>query len=183
MKTIVVYSSQTGFTEKYAKWIAEALNCEAIPVKQAKKLDISQFHTVIYGGWCMAGSVNGLKWILNKVPNLVADNKKFVVYAVGGSPMENPELEQGMKNISNKIEALIPENLDKEKIYKLVYCPGGFNYDKMNKGSKIMMKMFLSMLKSNKNKTPADEEMIKMISSNYDITDKKYIQPILDFVK
>ena len=43
MKTIVVYSSQTGFTEKYAKWIAEALNCEAIPVKQAKKLDISQF--------------------------------------------------------------------------------------------------------------------------------------------
>ena len=46
-----------------------------------------------------------------------------------------------------------------------------------------MMKMFLSMLKSNKNKTPADEEMIKMISSNYDITDKKYIQPILDFVK
>ena len=97
--------------------------------------------------------------------------------------MENPELEQGMKNISNKIEALIPENLDKEKIYKLVYCPGGFNYDKMNKGSKIMMKMFLSMLKSNKNKTPADEEMIKMISSNYDITDKKYIQPILDFVK
>ena len=116
MKTIVVYSSQTGFTEKYAKWIAEALNCEAIPVKQAKKLDISQFDTVIYGGWCMAGSVNGLKWILNKIPNLVADNKKFVVYAVGGSPMENPELEQGMKNISNKIEALIPENLDKEKI-------------------------------------------------------------------
>ena len=53
MNGIVVYSSQTGFTEKYAKWIAEDLNCEAISVKQAKKLDISQFDTVIYGGWCM----------------------------------------------------------------------------------------------------------------------------------
>lgn len=183
MKTIIVYSSQTGFTEKYAKWLGESLDCEAIPVKQAKKLDISQYDTVIYGGWCMAGSVNGLKWILNKIPNLVADNKKFVVFAVGGSPMENPDLEQGMKNIANKIEALIPENLDKEKAYKLVYCPGGFNYDKMNIGSKLMMKMFISMLKSKENKTKTDEEMIKRISGNYDISDKKYLEPILDFVK
>ena len=183
MNGIVVYSSQTGFTEKYAKWIAEDLNCEAIPVKQAKKLDISQFDTVIYGGWCMAGSVNGLKWLLDRIPSLANANKKFVVYAVGGSPMENPDLEQGLKNIEGKIQAAIPENLEKESLYKLVYCPGGFNYDKMKTGSKLMMKMFVGMLKSKENKTQADEEMIKMISSNYDITDKKYIKSILDFVK
>ena len=122
----------------------------------------------------MAGSVNGLKWILNKVPNLVADNKKFVVFAVGGSPMENPDLEQGMKNIATKIESAIPENTNKQNLYKLVYCPGGFNYDKMNIGSKLMMKMFVSMLKSKENKTQTDEEMIKMISGNYDISEKNF---------
>jgi hypothetical protein len=53
----------------------------------------------------------------------------------------------------------------------------------MKIGSKLMMKMFVGMLKSKENKTQADEEMIKMISSNYDITDKKYIKPILDFIK
>ena len=29
MKSIVVYTSKTGFTKKYAQWIAEDLGCEA----------------------------------------------------------------------------------------------------------------------------------------------------------
>ena len=29
MKKIVVYESGTGFTERYAKWIAEELACDA----------------------------------------------------------------------------------------------------------------------------------------------------------
>lgn len=29
MKRLVVYQSATGFTEKYATWIAEKLSCEA----------------------------------------------------------------------------------------------------------------------------------------------------------
>ena len=183
MKPIVVYSSQTGFTEKYAKWISEALGCEAIPLKQAKKTDLLSYDLVIYGGWCCAGSVNNLKWILDKVPSLVENNKKFLVFAVGGSPIENPDLAEGLSNISNKIKEKLPKNTIDESIFKLVYCPGGFNYEKMGKGSKIMMKMFLTMLKSNKNKTQKDEEMIKMISSSYDISDKKYIEPILAFAK
>jgi hypothetical protein len=39
------------------------------------------------------------------------------------------------------------------------------------------------MLKSKENKTKTDEEMIKMISGNYDISDKKYLEPILDYLK
>ena len=39
------------------------------------------------------------------------------------------------------------------------------------------------MLESNQNKTEADQQMIKMISGNYDISDKKYLDPILDFIK
>ena len=183
MKSIIVYSSQTGFTEKYAKWLGESLDCKAISVKDAKKLDISDYDTVIYGGWCCAGSVNNLKWLLDKIPYLQANNKKFVVFAVGGSPITSPDLETGMKNIASKINEKFPENANPEEFYKLVYCPGGFNYDRMKFGSKIMMKMFLKMLESNQNKTEADQQMIKMISGNYDISDKKYLDPILDFIK
>ena len=42
------------------------------------------------------------------------------------------------------------------------------------------MKMFINMLKSKKDKTPEEENMVKMISSSYDISDKKYIKPILE---
>ena len=34
MNRIVVYTSKTGFTEKYAKWIAEELQCEAVSLKK-----------------------------------------------------------------------------------------------------------------------------------------------------
>ena len=63
MKSIIIYSSQTGFTEKYAKWLSEALECDILPLKQAKKLDFQEYDAVIYGGWCCAGSINNLNWI------------------------------------------------------------------------------------------------------------------------
>jgi hypothetical protein len=45
--------------------------------------------------------------------------------------------------------------------------------------SKLMMKLFIKTLKARKNQTEAEREMVKMISSSYDISDKKYIEPIL----
>ena len=41
------------------------------------------------------------------------------------------------------------------------------------------MKMFIKMLKAKKGKSETEQEMIKMISSSYDISDRKYIEPIL----
>ena len=65
----------------------------------------------------------------------------------------------------------------------IFYCPGGFNYDKMSAPSRMAMKMFIKALKAQKNKTEKDEIMIKIISSSYDISDKKYIEPILECIK
>ena len=53
----------------------------------------------------------------------------------------------------------------------------------MSASSKLMMKMFIKMLKAKKGKTEAEQEMIKMISTSYDISDKKYIEPILECLK
>ena len=46
-----------------------------------------------------------------------------------------------------------------------------------------MMKIFIQTLKAKKDKTEQEQEMIKMISSSYDISDKKYIEPILEYLK
>ena len=54
--------------------------------------------------------------------------------------------------------------------------------NKMSGKSKLMMKMFVKMLKAKKNKTEDEEIMIKMISDSYDISDKKYIEPIVEYI-
>ena len=43
--------------------------------------------------------------------------------------------------------------------------------------------MFVKMLKGKKDKTEADMEQIKMVSGSYDISDKKYIDPIVEWAK
>lgn len=37
MKTVVIYNSQTGFTKRYAEWIAAAAGADCMPLTEAKK--------------------------------------------------------------------------------------------------------------------------------------------------
>lgn len=88
MKTIVIYTSQTGFTKRYAEWICEASGAECVEFKQAKKIKLSDYDAIIFGGWCMAGGVTKLGWFKNQIAELSSESKKIMVYMVGASPAE-----------------------------------------------------------------------------------------------
>ena len=47
MKTIVIYHSQTGFTKRYAQWIAEATGADCLELSAAKKKDMSAYEAII----------------------------------------------------------------------------------------------------------------------------------------
>ena len=128
---IVIYNSQTGFTKKYAQWISESLECECVELNVADKLNFEQYDAIIFGGWACAGGISKIKWFKNNLKKW--NDKKLAVYCVGGSPIENPEIEMAMKNWFTKEEH--------QKV-KTFYCPGGFNYERMSGTSKLMMKMF-----------------------------------------
>ena len=172
MKTIVIYNSETGFTKRYAQWISEKAEAECVEYNQAKKMDLESYDAIVFGGWAIAGSISKLKWFKKNISKW--SDKKLVVFCVGASPIENPE-----------INATLPKNFTDEelKIVKWFYCPGGLNYEAMSVKSKVMMKMFVKMLNAKKDKTEDDLEQIRMISSSYDISDIKYIEPIIKFLK
>ncbi len=172
MKTIVIYNSQTGFTKRYAQWIAEATDGDCFELSVAKKMDLTSYEAIIYGGWACAGSISKLGWFKSNMDKWTG--KKLIAFCVGGSPIENPEIKPTLDKLFNEEE---------KKLVKVFYCPGGFNYEKMSAPSKLMMKMFIKSLKAKKDKTDDDELMIKMISSSYDISDNKYIEPILQYLE
>ena len=172
MKTVVIYNSQTGFTKRYAEWIAEATGADCFALTDAKKKSMDDYDAIVFGGWACAGGISKLSWFKGNIDKW--SGKKLIAFCVGGSPIENPEIEEALrKNFSDA---------EWEKV-NVFYCPGGFNYDKMSAPSKLMMKMFIKALKAKKDKTEEDEIMIKMISSSYDISDKKYIEPILECLR
>lgn len=172
MKTAVVYTSQTGFTKRYAEWIAEAAGADCFKLSEAKKKNMDEYEAIIYGGWACAGTISKIDWFKSNIEKW--NGKKLIAFCVGGSPIDNPEVDTALR-----------QNFDRTQWEKVnvFYCPGGFNYEKMSVASKLAMKMFLKALRGKKEKTEADEIMMKMISSSYDISDRKYIEPILECLK
>ena len=120
MKAIVVYQSKTGHTKQYAEWIAESLECEAVPLNKVSKSELEECDKVIYGGWLMAGMIKGLNKFLKK------GVKSPVIFAVGMSDMSE-ELIKTIR-LQNKLEDM-----------ELFYFVGAVDYNKLGFMSKKML--------------------------------------------
>ena len=84
MKTVVIYNSQTGFTKRYAKWIAEESKADCFELNEAKKKNIDGYDAIIFGGWACAGGVSKLSWFKERIDEW--KDKKLIAFCVGGSP-------------------------------------------------------------------------------------------------
>lgn len=175
MKTLIIYTSQTGFTKKYAEWLAQKTGGDMLELKEAQKKDdafFAGYEAIVYGGWVMAASIVKVKWFLNKAASW--KDKKLAVFCVGGSPNDNPDIEGMLKNMMT----------DEQREYiKAFYCQGGFNYERMNAPSRLAMKMFVSALKKKKDPTEEEKIMTQMVATSYDISDENYLEPIVDYLK
>ena len=165
-KTIVIYSSKTGFTRKYAKWICEALDADILEYNDRERVNYAHYDTVIFGGGMYAGKINNIKWFREKLPHL--EDKKCVLYVTGAMSKKSPDV---LKNIKNNFK---PGEWGK---FKCFYMQGGLDYDHMDEMDRMMLKAFRYMLKLSKK----DERTANMIAKSFDFTSKKDIQPLVDY--
>ena len=56
----IVYTSNTGYTEEYARMLSKSTGLRALLLKDAVKA-LKRGTPVIYMGWLMAGIINGYK--------------------------------------------------------------------------------------------------------------------------
>ena len=164
MKNLVVYQSSTGFTAKYANWIAKELSCEAKELKKVKAQEIAACDLVIFGGWIMGGMIMGLDKIKKMNP------KKLVVFAVGAS--ENTEKLKNNLKTQNHLEET-----------PFFYMEGGIAFEKMSFFPKMMLKTMGKSVAKKEVKTEEDEEMLRKFSASSDNSDIANIQPLVAFVK
>lgn len=175
MNVLVIYTSQTGFTKRYAEWLSSKMNGDLLNLQDAKKKKedfFEKYDAIVYGGWAMAGSVVGVKWFYDKAVKW--KNKKLVVFCVGASPEANPDVDKFLNTSLTE---------EQKGYIKLFYCQGGLDYSKMKAPSKLAMKAFTKMLKSKKDANQTEKDMAKMIESSYDISDQKYVDPIVEYLE
>lgn len=172
MKTAVIYNSQTGFTRKYAQWISEETGADCFELDVARKQNFDDYDAIVFGGWACAGKITKVSWFKSHMDQW--GHKTLIVFCTGGAPAQSPDIPVFFNRNFNEAE--------QEKVH-LFYCPGGLCWEKMSAGSKLMMKMFKKAAGAKKDKTKADIQMLEMISHSYDISDKKYIEPMVQLLR
>ncbi|WP_446897108.1 flavodoxin domain-containing protein [Clostridium sp. LBM24168] len=172
MRTVVVYRSKTGFTKKYAKWIAEELSADIFEFTRVTVDMIVKYDTVIYGGGLYAVSINGIKFITQNLDKI--KGKKIVVFATGASPLR----EEVMTEIRDK--NFTPEQ---QKYICFFYLRGGFDYSRLNIFDKLLMKLLKLTLRFKKNLTADEKGIIAMYAKSVDFTRKDNIKGIIEYIK
>lgn len=173
MKNIVIYKSKTGFTKKYAEWIAEDLSADIFEVSKVTMSILTSYDNIIYGGSLYAGGIIGIKLIKENINKL--KDKKVVVFATGASPLR----EDVINEVRNK-------NFTKEQQEEIMffYLRGGFNYSKLNPFDKFLMILLKWKIKSKKEEELTNDEigMLTAYDKPVDFTMKKNIEGIITYV-
>ena len=164
MKTIIVYESKTGFTERYARWAAEELGCECILLKNASKDKLAGYDRVIFGGWIMANMISGLPKLreMGVVP--------AVVFAVGASPAFEEVLTQ-----------IREQNQLRETPF--FYFEGGIDFNKLGFVQRMMLKTMKKMTEKKKDMTRQEAAIVQLLAGNFDHTDRGQLEGMLTRLK
>lgn len=140
MKTLIVYSTNHGCTEKVSQQIADFLGEDTSLHNLKSKIapDLSSFHRVIIGGSIHAGQIQ------KKVKDFCAKNSEQLLEKELGIFICC--MEKGEK-AEQELKAVFDENLLKHA--KATACLGGeFNFEKMNFLEKMIIKKIAKVDKS-----------------------------------
>ncbi len=158
----IVYETNTGSSQKYAEMLSEKTGFEAESLTKAVK-SFSPDEEIIFMGWVMAGTVQGLQKAREVFKNIVA------ICPVG--------LNKGEKN-ENELKE---KNAITEPVFIL---QGNFHLDELKGMYKMMMGMMLKMLKGKlkENPHPDADKLIGAIESGVDCVSEENLGDILEWI-
>ena len=159
----IVYKSHTGFTEKYAKMLAEELDVPAYPLE---KCPLEKKANIVFLGWVMAGGLQGYK----------KAKKKYTIQSTCAVGMCIPNEKQ-----ANEIQQRYSM---KEPFF---YLQGGFSMERLSGIYKfIMQNMRHGMqekIRTQEQRTQEEMDMLDMLFHGKDCTKKEYLLPIINCLR
>jgi len=177
-KIAVIYESHYGYTQKYAKWLAEDLSADLFNGKEVKPADLQHYDTLLFGGGLYAGGINGISLITKNFEGI--KDKQIAVFTCG---LADPSKETFAIEISERMKKYFsPEMMTKIAIFHL---RGGMDYSKLSFKHKSMMAMLHKMVqkKAPEELTNDEKGILATYGKSVDFSDRSTIAPVLDFVR
>ena len=160
----IIYTTNTGSTEQYAKLLAQKTGLPTYSLAEAKKRDFVGAEA-IYLGWIMAGSVKGY----------AEAAKNYRVCAVCGVGMG----QTGTQTESVRKKSAIPANIP------LFTLQGNFDIKKLHGIYRPMMKIMVKTagksLAKKKDRTPEENDMLDMMLHSGERVKAENLSAVLDW--
>ena len=160
----IIYTTNTGSTERYAKLLAQKTGLPAYSLAEAKK-QVFAGAEVIYLGWIMAGSVNGY----------AEAAKRYRVRAVCGVGMG----QTGTQTDSVRKKSGIPADIP------LFTLQGNFDVKKLHGIYRPMMEIMVKTagkgLAEKSDRTPEEDDMLDMMLHGGERVKTENLSAVLDW--
>lgn len=160
----IIYTTNTGSTEHYAKLLAQKTGLPVYSLAEAKKRVFAGAE-VIYLGWIMAGSVKGY----------AEAAKRYQVRAVCGVGMGKT----GTQADSVRKKSAVPANIP------LFTLQGNFDVKKLHGVYRLMMEIMVKTagkaLDEKKDRTPEEDDMLDMMRCGGERVKAEDLGAVLDW--
>lgn len=165
--TAIIYTSNTGFTRRYAQLLGEATGLPVHNLSAAGKA-VPRGASIVYLGWLMAGSVKGVKKAIGR----------WTVTALCAVGMGS-DGEKQLEGLGAKcgLAATVP----------LFYLRGGYAPEKLKGLYKVMMMPMGAIVKKagagNAETDPQAAEMLTAFTQGGDWVSQEQLVPIIEYLK
>lgn len=156
----IVYTSNTGYTEAYAKILGQKTGLRVITLDQAMKL-LPKGTRIIYMGWLFASSVKGY----HKAA------KRFDIRAVCGIGL----CDTGALLAEVRKAIALPESIP------LFTMQGGMDHSKLRGINKFMIDMLVKMLQRKEDSTQDEKRMLELIQKGGNYVSQENTQQFMQW--
>ncbi len=178
MNTAVIYKTKYGFTETYARWIAEDLGADLLVADKVKTADLQNYSIIIYGGGLYAGGVSGITTLTKNFESI--KDKALYLFTVGAADVTDQKNINSIRNSLSRV--LTPSMMQAIKLY---HFRGGMKYSEMSLTHRAMMGMMIKMVrkKPESELRAEDRMMLDTYGQDVDFTDRRMIASLLEDIK
>ena len=162
----IIYTTNTGSAEQYAKMLAEQTGLSVFSMEEAKS-EVEEGSEIIYLGWIMAAQVKGYKTAA----------KKYKIRAVCAVGLEKT----GTRTEEIRKKTFVPAEVP------LFTLQGNFNVKKLHGFYRLMMSMMIKMvtkqLVAKTDRTQRENEMLEIMLQGGENVRKENLAEVLDWYK
>ncbi len=166
---LILYTSRTGFTARYAKWLGEALTAPVYALDDKSCPLLDAYDLILCGGGIYGQELSGIKEFRRLEKR--HPSARFLYFATGVRPATEAVRRQ-----------LMDYNFPHRSQADFFYLRGGLDPEKLDSNQKTLLSLYKAMLKRRKVLSAEDAHMLELLDHSSDFTSQDELAPLLAYL-